>query len=263
MIYTSILFLIYTFIIFLFNFNLSDTSENWQLSFQDPATPIMEGIINLHHDLMFFICAISIFVSWMLLRTVWHFNETNNSVASNLTHGTLIEIIWTTTPSIILLVIAIPSFSLLYAMDEIISPAITIKTLGHQWYWSYEYSDYLNTENETVNFDSYMIPEEDLELGHLRLLEVDNRMVIPVNTHIRIIISAADVLHSWAVPSLGVKCDAIPGRLNQASLFVKREGLYYGQCSEICGINHGFMPIVVEVVKLPNYIFWVSNKLGE
>lgn len=263
MINIFILIIIFISTILLFNFSFSDTSENWQLSFQDPATPIMEGIINLHHDLMFFICAISIFVSWMLLRTIWYFNETNNFMASNLTHGTFIEIIWTTTPALILLIIAIPSFSLLYAMDEIISPAITIKSLGHQWYWSYEYSDYLNTENETINFDSYMIPEEDLEVGHLRLLEVDNRMVIPVNTHIRIIISAADVLHSWAVPSLGVKCDAIPGRLNQASLFIKREGLYYGQCSEICGINHGFMPIVVEVVKLPNYIFWVSNKLSD
>jgi len=238
-----------------------DVAENWQLGFQDPATPIMEGIINLHHDLMFFACAIFIFVSWMLLRTIWHFNQ--NKIASNQTHGTFIEIIWTTTPALILLIIAIPSFSLLYAMDEVISPTITIKTLGHQWYWSYEYSDYINSEDETINFDSYMIPEDDLEIGQLRLLEVDNHMVIPINTHIRIIVSAADVLHSWAVPSLGIKCDAIPGRLNQTSLFVKREGLYYGQCSEICGINHGFMPIVVEAVKLPNYIFWISNKLSE
>lgn len=243
--------------------SFSDISEKWQLGFQDPATPIMEGIINLHHDLMFFICAISIFVSWMLFRTIWYYNQENNVIASNLTHGTLIEIIWTTTPAIILLIIAIPSFSLLYSMDEVISPTITIKTLGHQWYWSYEYSDYVNSNEEVINFDSYMLPEEDLEIGQLRLLEVDNRMVIPVNTHIRIIVSAADVLHSWAVPSLGIKCDAIPGRLNQTSLFVKREGLYYGQCSEICGINHGFMPIVVEVVKLPNYIFWISNKLSE
>ncbi len=257
------LFLIFTFSLNYVNFSLNDTAENWQVGFQDPATPIMEGIINLHHDLMFFICVILIFVTWMLLRTLWHFNANTNNQASNLTHGTFIEIVWTTTPALILLIIAIPSFSLLYAMDEIISPTITIKTLGHQWYWSYEYSDYLNAKDETINFDSYMIPEEDLESGYLRLLEVDNRMVIPVNTHIRIIISAADVLHSWAVPSLGVKCDAIPGRLNQTSLFVKREGLYYGQCSEICGINHGFMPIVVEVVKLSDYISWISSKLSE
>nr|YP_009114043.1 cytochrome c oxidase subunit 2 [Ahnfeltia plicata]AHB62106.1 cytochrome c oxidase subunit 2 [Ahnfeltia plicata] len=242
---------------------LSDAAENWQLGFQDPATPIMEGIINLHHDLMFFICVVSIFVSWMLGRTLWHFECKQNPVPSTLAHGTLIEMIWTITPAFILLVIAIPSFSLLYAMDEVISPAITVKTLGHQWYWSYEYSDYINEDDESIAFDSYMIPEEDLELGQLRLLEVDNHMVVPVNTHIRVIVSAADVLHSWAVPSLGVKCDAIPGRLNQTSLFIKREGLYYGQCSEICGINHGFMPIVVEAVSLPNYVTWISNKLSE
>nr|YP_009988294.1 cytochrome c oxidase subunit 2 [Gelidiella acerosa]QNM39432.1 cytochrome c oxidase subunit 2 [Gelidiella acerosa] len=242
---------------------LSDTAENWQIGFQDPATPIMEGIINLHHDLMFFICVISVFVTWMLIRTLWHFNFELNTNPSSLSHGTLIEIIWTVTPAFILLIIAVPSFSLLYAMDEIISPAITIKTLGHQWYWSYEYSDYLNEDNESIAYDSYMIPEEDLKKGQLRLLEVDNRMVIPINTHVRLIVSAADVLHSWAVPSLGIKCDAIPGRLNQTSLFIKREGIYYGQCSEICGINHGFMPIVVEAVSLSNYISWISNKLNE
>lgn len=241
----------------------SDVAENWQLGFQDPATPIMEGIINLHHDLMFFICLISIFVSWVLGRTLWHFEESNNFNASSLTHGTVIEIIWTIMPAIILLIIAIPSFSLLYAMDEIISPAITVKTLGRQWYWSYEYSDYLNINEEPIVYDSYMIAEDDLAKGQFRLLEVDNRMVIPVNTHIRVIVSAADVLHSWAIPSLGVKCDAIPGRLNQTSIFVKREGLYYGQCSEICGVNHGFMPIVIEVVKLTDYISWIANKINE
>ena len=240
-----------------------DAPEKWLLGFQDPATPIMEGIINLHHDLMFFICVISVFVTWMLFRTLWHFSFKQNLNPSSLTHGTLIEMIWTITPAFILLIIAVPSFSLLYAMDEVISPSITVKTLGHQWYWSYEYSDYINEEGDFIEFDSYMIPEEDLNLGQLRLLEVDNRMVVPTNTHIRVIISAADVLHSWAVPSLGIKCDAIPGRLNQTSLFIKREGVYYGQCSEICGINHGFMPIVVEAVSLKNYVTWVSNKLSE
>ena len=260
----QLFFYINVLINFLFPFRTyCDVAENWQVSFQDPATPIMEGIINLHHDLMFFLCVISVFVTWMLFRTLWHFSFSQNKVPSSLTHGTLIEMVWTITPAFILLIIAIPSFSLLYAMDEVISPAVTIKTLGHQWYWSYEYSDYINEEGEFIEFDSYMIPEEDLELGQIRLLEVDNRMVVPINTHIRIIISAADVLHSWAVPSLGVKCDAIPGRLNQTSLFVKREGIYYGQCSEICGINHGFMPIVVEAVSLKNYITWISNKLAE
>lgn len=244
-------------------FIYADVAESWQLGFQDPATPIMEGIINLHHDLMFFLCVILVFVIWMLGRTLWHFEQTQNFDSSSLTHNTLIEIIWTVTPALVLLFVAIPSFSLLYAMDEIISPAITIKTLGHQWYWSYEYSDYSNENSEFLNFDSYMIPEEDLEKGQLRLLEVDNRVILPINTHIRIIITAADVLHSWAVPSLGIKCDAVPGRLNQTSLFIKRPGVYYGQCSEICGINHGFMPIVVEAVSLSSYITWISNKLSE
>ena len=246
-----------------FFYSHCDNAEAWQVGFQDPATPIMEGIINLHHDLMFFIVIILIFVTWMLFRTIWLFDYSQNKISSNLNHGTLIEIIWTSTPALILLIIAIPSFSLLYAMDEVIAPAITVKALGHQWYWSYEYSDYMNEDYEPINFDSYMIPEEDLELGALRLLEVDNRVVVPIQTHIRVIVSAADVLHSWAVPSLGIKCDAVPGRLNQASLFLKREGLYYGQCSEICGINHGFMPIVIEGVKLPNYVNWLSNKFTD
>ena len=135
-------------------------------------------------------------------------------------------------------------------MDEVVDPAVTIKAIGHQWYWSYEYSDYNQSDEQGINFDSYMIPEDELELGQLRLLEVDNRVVIPVNTHVRMIMTSADVLHSWAVPSLGVKTDAVPGRLNQTPIFVKREGVFYGQCSELCGANHAFMPIVVEAVSL-------------
>ena len=166
-------------------------------------------------------------------------------------------------PSLILIFIAVPSFALLYSMDEIVDPAITLKAIGHQWYWSYEYSDY-NLDDETaINFDSYMIPEDDLEIGQLRLLEVDNRVVLPIKTHIRVLITGADVLHSWAVPSLGVKCDAVPGRLNQVHVFLKREGVFYGQCSELCGANHAFMPIVVEGVSLENYMSWVANKLSE
>jgi heme/copper-type cytochrome/quinol oxidase subunit 2 len=142
-------------------------------------------------------------------------------------------------------------------MDEIIDPVITIKIIGHQWYWSYEYSDEYNTQE--LNFDSYMVATSDLEKGQLRLLEVDNRLVLPANTHVRLIITSSDVLHSWAVPSLGIKLDACPGRLNQTTLFVKREGVFYGQCSEICGINHGFMPIVVEVTNTQNYINWLET----
>ena len=206
---------------------------------------------------------ILVFVVWMLSRTLYHFHQSRNPIPEKIIHGTTIEIAWTVAPSLILVLIAIPSFALLYSMDEVVDPAVTIKAIGHQWYWSYEYSDYNQSDSEGINFDSYMIPEDELELGQLRLLEVDNRVVIPVNTHVRMIMTSADVLHSWAVPSLGVKTDAVPGRLNQTPIFVKREGVFYGQCSELCGANHAFMPIVVEAVSLDNYISWVSNKLEE
>nr|YP_010041682.1 cytochrome c oxidase subunit 2 [Cyanophora biloba]QPB15013.1 cytochrome c oxidase subunit 2 [Cyanophora biloba] len=246
----------------LFNKAFAEHATPWQLYFQDTATPIMEGIVNLHNDLIFFLIIIAIFVLWMLIRTLMIHTRANNPVASNVTHGTAIEIVWTVTPSLILMMVAIPSFALLYSMDEMVDPVITLKIIGHQWYWSYEYSDYLANQklNKSINYDSYMIPEEDLELGQLRLLEVDNRVLLPVRSHIRAVVTAADVLHSWAVPSLGVKIDAVPGRLNQIGMFIKREGVFYGQCSEICGVNHGFMPIVIEAVNLKNYIDWINTK---
>jgi len=240
-----------------------DSPEPWQIGFQDPATPIAQGIQDLHNDIFFFMIFILTFVVWMLGRTLWHFQESKNPIPTKIIHGTTIEVAWTVTPSLILMIIAIPSFALLYSMDEVVDPAVTVKAIGHQWYWSYEYSDYTTSDNQSILFDSYMIPEDDLEIGQLRLLEVDHRVVLPIHTHVRMIITAADVLHSWAVPSLGVKCDAVPGRLNQTSLFLNREGVFYGQCSEICGTNHGFMPIVVEGVSLEDYISWISNKLEE
>lgn len=189
-----------------------------------------------------------------------HFANLKQVAFIKFEHHTLLEIIWTIIPSLILLAIAVPSFILLYSMDEIIDPSITIKAVGHQWYWSYEYSDY-KVEFDDIEFDSYMIPDEELEIGQLRLLEVDNPVVLPVNTHIRVILTSNDVLHSWAVPSLGVKTDCVPGRLNQVSIFLKRLGTFYGQCSEICGVNHGFMPIVVKSVTLDQYLSWLTNKL--
>lgn len=152
---------------------------------------------------------------------------------------TLIETVWTILPALILIAIAFPSFRLLYLLDEVISPTITIKIMGHQWYWSYEYSDYVTDSGDAIEFDSYMVPETDLELGQFRLLDVDNKMVIPADTHIRLIVSSTDVIHSFAVPSLGLKLDCTPGRLNQASILVDRQGTFYGQCSEICGVWHG------------------------
>nr|YP_009170601.1 cytochrome c oxidase subunit 2 [Chionoloma tenuirostre]ALF06915.1 cytochrome c oxidase subunit 2 [Chionoloma tenuirostre]BDW36468.1 cytochrome c oxidase subunit 2 [Hyophila propagulifera] len=245
----------------LFPIAYCDAAEPWQLGFQDAATPMMQGIIDLHHDIFFFLIIILIFVLWMLVRALWHFHYKRNPIPERIVHGTTIEIIWTIFPSIILMFIAIPSFALLYSMDEVVDPTITIKAIGHQRYWTYEYSDYNSSDEQSLTFDSYMIPEDDLELGQLRLLEVDNRVVVPAKTHLRMIITSADVLHSWAVPSLGVKCDAVPGRLNQTSIFIKREGVYYGQCSELCGTNHAFMPIVVEAVSSDDYVSWVSNKL--
>lgn len=156
---------------------------------------------------------------------------------------TLIETVWTITPALILIAIAFPSFRLLYLLDEVISPTITIKVSGHQWYWSYEYSDYVTDSGDAIEFDSYMIPESDLELGQFRLLDVDNKMIIPMDTHVRLIVTSTDVIHSFGVPSLGLKLDCCPGRLNQASILVDREGTFYGQCSEICGLNALYLKI--------------------
>nr|YP_009708767.1 cytochrome c oxidase subunit II [Microhyla fissipes]AVW85951.1 cytochrome c oxidase subunit II [Microhyla fissipes]QEW86412.1 cytochrome c oxidase subunit II [Microhyla fissipes]QNS22525.1 cytochrome c oxidase subunit II [Microhyla fissipes] len=217
-----------------------------QLGFQDAASPIMEELLHFHdHTLMavFLISTLVLYIITSLMTT--KLSSTNTIDAQE------IEMVWTIMPAIILIVIALPSLRILYLMDEISNPDITIKAIGHQWYWSYEYSDFAN-----LNFDSYMIPTKELTPGQFRLLEVDNRMVTPIGMATRTIITADDVLHSWAVPSLGVKTDAIPGRLNQASFLVSRPGVYYGQCSEICGANHSFMPIVVEALPVPDFLNW-------
>ena len=240
-----------------------DSATAWQMLFQDSATPVMEGIINLHHDLMFLITFILFFVLVILFRTIFFFryNDSKTDFTSqSVTHGTTIEIIWTVVPSLILIVVALPSFALLYSVDEVIDPSLTIKCIGHQWYWSYEYSD-LESSLGVISFDSYLVPEDELEIGELRLLEVDNRIVLPINTHIRVLVTATDVLHSWAVPSLGVKVDACTGRLNETSLFILREGVFYGQCSEICGVGHSNMPIAVESVSIDKYIAWLNEKI--
>ena len=243
---------------------LSDYGLDLQLSFQDPASPVMEEIINFHNYTMIYLVFILVAVMWMLIEIVRQFSKSSVFISHKfLVHGTTLEIIWTITPALILVAIAFPSFKLLYLMDEVVDAGITIKVIGHQWYWSYEYSDYATQDGTSIEFDSYMIPEEDLELGDLRLLEVDNRVIVPKNTHVRIIGSSADVIHSWAVPSLGVKMDTLPGRLNQTSFLANREGVFYGQCSEICGVNHAFMPIVVQAVDLPSYCTYIDDLLSE
>ncbi len=229
-----------------------------QLGFQDPATPVMEAITNFHNYAMLYLVFIITSVLWVLVEIIRRYNSSKTLIAhKHMVHGTILEIVWTITPAVILIGIAFPSFKLLYLMDEVIDPAITIKAIGHQWYWSYEYSDYIHQDGTRVEFDSYMVGINDLEEGGLRLLEVDNRIVVPANTHVRVIVTGADVIHSWAVPSLGVKVDGIPGRLNQTYFMANREGVYYGQCSELCGVNHAFMPITVEVTDVEKYCQYI------
>jgi cytochrome c oxidase subunit 1 len=238
-----------------------DAPTAWQMNFQTPATEIMEKIVDLHHDIMFFIILVVTFVSWVLGNIIFHFGIQNReTLRVSFSHHTLIEKIWTYTPTIILVLIAAPSFSLLYSIDALVEPKISVKVIGHQWYWSYETTDSVSSKD--INFDSYMLTEDALrEEGKLlRLLEVDNRLALPIRTNIRVLITAADVLHSWAVPALGVKLDAAPGRLNQLSLYINRPGTFYGQCSELCGVNHSFMPIVVDAVTVDQYRRWLDKQ---
>jgi cytochrome c oxidase subunit 2 len=238
----------------------NDAPYPWAIGFQDGAAPGFEGIIELHNSIFFFLVLISISVFWMLFAVIKNFSSANSAIVYKyLNHGTVIELIWTITPALVLIAIAFPSFKLLYALDEVIDPALTIKVTGHQWYWSYEYSDMLNESGESIDFDSYMIPESDLELGQFRLLDVDNRLVVPTDTHVRYIVTGTDVIHDFAVPALGLKIDAVPGRLNQTSALIEREGVFYGQCSEICGVWHGFMPIAIEAVKVSDFFAWADS----
>jgi len=239
----------------IFNTIFNDAPQPWQLGFQDSAAPGFTGLVTLHNTIGFYLIVISVGVFWVLASSIYYFNSKNTQIVYKyLNHGTLIELIWTISPALILIAIAFPSFRLLYLLDEVISPTLTIKIVGHQWYWSYEYSDFVTENGESIDFDSYMIPESDLELGQFRLLEVDNKMMIPVDCHIRLIVTGSDVLHSFAVPSLGIKLDGVPGRLNQVSVLINREGTFYGQCSEICGILHSSMPIVIESVTLEKFL---------
>lgn len=222
-----------------------------QYFFQDAGTPLMEEVSIFHNQIMYILIIIIFMVLWLIIKAL-----VNKVYYKALTDGALVEIIWTTIPAIILGLIAFPSLKILYIMDEVMDPALTIKAVGHQWYWSYEYSDYFL---ETLEFDSYMVPTPDLNTGDTRLLEVDNRLIIPINTHIRALITGADVLHSFTLPSLAIKMDAIPGRLNQISFLIKRPGVFYGQCSEICGANHSFMPIIVHSTSMNKYITWIQS----
>nr|WHN78747.1 cytochrome c oxidase subunit II [Hyalurgus flavipes] len=219
------------------------------LSLQNSSSPLMEQLIFFHDHTLLILVMITTLVGYLMFMLL--FNKYTNRY---LLHGQTIEIIWTILPAIILLFIAFPSLRLLYLLDEINEPTITLKAIGHQWYWSYEYSDFTSIE-----FDSYMMPSKELTINSFRLLDVDNRIVFPMNSQIRILVTAADVLHSWTIPALGVKVDGTPGRLNQTNFIINRPGLFYGQCSEICGANHSFMPIVIESIPINFFIKWISN----
>jgi len=246
---------------FIMDFEFNDTPRPWGLYFQDSATPQMEGLVELHDNIMFYLVIILFAVGWILITVVRTFNIAVTPISHKYTnHGTLIELIWTITPAFILILIAFPSFKLLYLMDEISDPSMSVLAEGHQWYWSYQYPDFLNSDDEFIEFDSYLVPESDLEEGSLRMLEVDNRVVLPELTHVRFIVTAADVIHSFACPALGIKCDAYPGRLNQVSVLINREGTFYGQCSEICGILHSSMPIVIDSVPIENFLSWLQQQ---
>nr|YP_010165810.1 cytochrome c oxidase subunit II [Didelphis albiventris]YP_010165823.1 cytochrome c oxidase subunit II [Didelphis aurita]YP_010165849.1 cytochrome c oxidase subunit II [Didelphis marsupialis]YP_161172.1 cytochrome c oxidase subunit II [Metachirus nudicaudatus]QRV59744.1 cytochrome c oxidase subunit II [Didelphis albiventris]QRV59757.1 cytochrome c oxidase subunit II [Didelphis aurita]QRV59783.1 cytochrome c oxidase subunit II [Didelphis marsupialis]CAG26345.1 cytochrome c oxidase subunit I len=219
-----------------------------QLGFQDATSPIMEELMYFHdHTLMivFLISSLVLYIIILMLTTKLTHTSTMDAQE--------VETVWTILPAVILILIALPSLRILYMMDEIYNPYLTVKAMGHQWYWSYEYTDY-----ENLMFDSYMIPTKDLSPGQLRLLEVDNRIVLPMELPIRMLVSSEDVLHAWTMPSLGLKADAIPGRLNQITLTSSRPGVFYGQCSEICGSNHSFMPIVLEMASLKYFEKWSS-----
>nr|APX40124.1 cytochrome c oxidase subunit 2 [Chaetocnema arida] len=214
---------------------------------QDSATPLMEQLLYFHDHALMILVIITVLVGQLMLTLFF-----NKFIHRYLLEGQTIEVIWTILPTITLIFIAIPSLRLIYILDEINNPTITIKVIGHQWYWSYEYSDFKNIE-----FDSYMIPTNELNMYNFRLLDVDNRLVVPFKSNIRMLVTAADVIHSWTIPSLGVKIDATPGRLNQTSFFTNRSGIFYGQCSEICGANHSFMPIMLESISPKYFTNWI------
>nr|YP_010309797.1 cytochrome c oxidase subunit II [Mylabris quadripunctata]UMR54914.1 cytochrome c oxidase subunit II [Mylabris quadripunctata] len=219
------------------------------LLLQDSSSPLMEQLAFFHDHTLMVLTIITILVGQLMLSLFF-----NKFTHRYLLEGQLIEVIWTILPAITLIFIALPSLRLIYILDETNNPLLTIKTIGHQWYWSYEYSDFKNIE-----FDSYMIPANEMKSWNFRALDVDNRIIIPFKTQIRMLVTAADVIHSWTIPSLGTKIDATPGRLNQTSFLSNRPGLLYGQCSEICGANHSFMPIVVESISPGFFIKWITK----
>jgi cytochrome c oxidase subunit 2 len=230
---------------------------NWGMDLQTSFSPVKERMHDFHIMLLWIITAIVLFVLLLLLYVVFRFNKKANPTPSKFTHNTMIEVVWTAIPVIILMVIAVPSFKLLFYGDRTPEPEMTLKVTGYQWYWGYEYPDHGD-----VSFSSYMVPEDEIKEGQLRLLETDKAVVLPIETNIQILVTAADVLHAFALPAFGVKTDAVPGRLNETWTYIEKEGTYYGQCSEICGTNHAYMPIMIKAVSKEDFAVWVAAQGG-
>jgi cytochrome c oxidase subunit 2 len=232
---------------------LAEQPKDWQLGYQKSVTSVMDDLVFMHdYILLPIITAISVFVLFLILYAVWKFKASKNPNPTKTSHNTLLEVLWTVIPCLILVVIAIPSFKLLYKQDVIPKADITIKAIGYQWYWGYEYPD------QKIAFEASMIETKDLKPGQPRLLATDKHVVVPVNKVVKVLITANDVLHAWALPAFGVKRDAVPGRINETWFKAEKEGIFYGQCSELCGIKHAFMPITVEVVSEEKYKEWVE-----
>lgn len=230
----------------------------WQMGFQAAATPVMEQINDFHNMLLWIIILITIFVTALLAYVLIRFRESNNPTPSTNTHNTLVEVLWTAIPILILVAIAVPSFKLLYFADRAANAEMTIKAIGHQWYWSYEYPDHGN-----FTFDATMLEDDELKEGQPRLLATDEKIVLPVDTSIRLLVTADDVIHAWAIPAFGVKLDGVPGRNNETWFKATRTGTFYGQCSELCGVRHGFMPIEVKIVSKDDFAKWVEKAKEE
>jgi cytochrome c oxidase subunit 2 len=226
----------------------------WQLGFQPPATEVMDRLSAFHDVLLIIITLIAAFVLGLLVYVMWRFNQQRNPLPSRTSHNTVIEMLWTVVPVLILISIAIPSFKLMYYMDRVPNPEMTIKVTGHQWYWSYEYPD-----QGGLVFDSNFIPEDQLKPAQKRLLDVDNPLVVPADTIIRVLVTGTDVIHSWFMPSFGVQEYAIVGRLNESWMKIDHPGTYYGQCNQICGVNHAFMPIKVEAMAKDAFQRWLVD----
>ncbi|MBY0429894.1 MAG: cytochrome c oxidase subunit II [Rhodospirillales bacterium] len=233
---------------------LADQPRPWQLGMQDAASPTMERIIGLNTWLNVIATLIVLLVMGLVLYIMWRFRAERHPTPARWSHNTPLEVAWTTIPALILVAIAFPSFRLLYFMDRVQEADMTLKVTGHQWYWSYDYPD------QGISFDANMVQDSDLKPGQPRLLATDNHVLLPVDTNIRVQIAADDVMHSWAMPALGLKTDAVPGRLNETWVRITRPGLYYGQCSELCGVNHAFMPITVEAVPRPQFDAWAAGR---